>query len=49
MYTIAAILLLGWVLGLLGTKTVGAALLVLLVVALVFFYFSLQRRLRTLI
>ena len=49
MYTIAAILLLGWVLGLLGTYTVGAALLVLLVIALVFFFVGLQRRVRMLV
>lgn len=49
MYTIAAILLLGWVLGLLGTYTVGAALLVLLVIALVFFFVGRQRRVRMLV
>ena len=41
-YTIAVILLLAWLLGLVGTYTVGAFLHVLLVVAIVLFVVGLQ-------
>jgi uncharacterized membrane protein YtjA (UPF0391 family) len=41
LYTIAVILLLAWLLGLVGTYTVGAFLHVLLVVAIVLFVVGL--------
>jgi uncharacterized protein DUF5670 len=48
LYTIAVILLIAWLLGLLGTFTVGPILHVLLVVALVLFVVGLLSGRRTL-
>ena len=48
LYTIAVILLLAWVLGLVGTYTVGAFVHVLLVAAIVLFLVGLLSGRRTL-
>jgi uncharacterized membrane protein YtjA (UPF0391 family) len=48
LYTIAVILLIAWLLGLVGTYTVGAFVHVLLVVALVLFVVGLLSGRRTL-
>jgi hypothetical protein len=47
LYTIAVILLIAWLLGLVGTYTVGAFVHVLLVVALVLFVMGLLSGRRT--
>jgi len=49
LYTIAVILLIGWLLGIVGTYTVGAFLHVLLVVAVVLFLVGLLSGRRTLV
>jgi hypothetical protein len=49
LYTIAVILLIAWVLGLVGTYTIGAFLHVLLVIALVLFVVGLLTGRRALI
>jgi Family of unknown function (DUF5670) len=49
LYTIAVILLIAWVLGLLGTYAIGGFLHVLLVVAIVLFLVGLLSRRRTLV
>jgi len=49
LYTIAVILLIAWVLGLVGTYTIGAFLHVLLVVALVLFVVGLLTGRRALV
>ena len=48
LYTIAVILLIAWVLGLVGTYTIGAFVHVLLVVAIVLFVMGLLSGRRTL-
>lgn len=48
LYTIAVILLIGWLLGLVGTYTIGAFVHVLLVVAIVLFVAGLVSGRRTL-
>mgnify|MGYP001059371280 CR=1 FL=1 len=48
LYTIAVILLIAWVLGLVGTYTIGAFVHVLLVVAIVLFVMGLLTGRRTL-
>ena len=48
LYTIAVILLIAWVLGLVGTYTIGAFVHVLLVVAIVLFVLGLMSGRRTL-
>jgi len=49
LYTVAVILLIAWVLGLVGTYTIGAFLHVLLVVAIVLFVVGSLTGRRTLI
>ena len=48
LYTIAVILLIAWLLGILGTYTIGAFIQVLLVVAVVLFLLGLLSGRRTL-
>jgi hypothetical protein len=49
LYTLAVILLLAWLLGLVGTYTIGAFVHVLLVVALVLFLVALISGRRTIV
>lgn len=49
LYTLAVILLIAWVLGLVGTYTIGAFVHVLLVIALVLFILGLLSGRRTLV
>jgi Family of unknown function (DUF5670) len=49
LYTIAVILVIAWLLGILGTYTVGAFVHVLLVVAIVLFLFGLLSGRRSLV
>jgi hypothetical protein len=48
LYTLAVILLIAWLLGIVGTYTIGAFVHVLLVVAVVLFVFGLVSGRRTL-
>jgi asparagine N-glycosylation enzyme membrane subunit Stt3 len=48
LYTIAVILLVAWLLGMVGTYTIGAFVHVLLIVAIVLFLVGLVSRRRTL-
>ena len=49
LYTLAVILLIAWVLGLVGTYTIGAFLHVLLVIAIVLFLIGLISGRRTVV
>ena len=49
LYTIAVILLIAWLLGLVGTYTIGAFVHVLLVVALVLFVLGMMSGRRTMV
>jgi len=49
LYTLAVILLIAWLLGVVGTYTIGAFVHVLLVIALVLFLFGLLSGRRTVI
>ena len=49
LYTIAVILLIAWLLGIVGTYTIGAFVQVLLVVAVALFLVGLLSRRRTLV
>jgi asparagine N-glycosylation enzyme membrane subunit Stt3 len=49
LYTLAVILLIAWLLGVIGTYTIGAFVHVLLVVALVLFLVGLLSRRRTVV
>lgn len=49
LYTIAVILLIGWVLGMVGTYTIGAFIHVLLVIAIVLFLAGLISGRRTVV
>jgi hypothetical protein len=49
LYTIAVILLIAWLLGLVGTYTIGAFVHVLLVVALVLFVLGMMTGRRTMV
>jgi hypothetical protein len=49
LYTLAVILLIAWVLGLVGTYTIGAFLHVLLVIAIVLFLVGLLSGRRTVV
>jgi uncharacterized protein DUF5670 len=48
LYTIAVVLLVAWLLGMVGTYTIGAFVHVLLIVAIVLFLVGLVSRRRTL-
>ncbi len=49
LYTLAVILLVGWLLGIVGTYTIGALVHVLLVIALVLFVVAMLSGRRTLV